>query len=71
MNMTWLICGYCNLRHFMEKPNYKQKKINGLQYPYRQIGLCTKGSFHENGQCNYIKIQFLYRLLCGYFMIRI
>jgi hypothetical protein len=23
---------------------------------HKQTNLCTKGSFHENGQCNYIKI---------------
>jgi hypothetical protein len=27
-----------------------------LQYLHRQTNLCTKGSFHENGRCNYIKI---------------
>jgi len=31
------------------KPNYKQEKINGLQYLHKQTSLCTKGSFHENG----------------------
>jgi hypothetical protein len=36
------------------KPNHKQEKIKNLQYLRRQIDLCTKGSFHENGQCNYI-----------------
>jgi hypothetical protein len=39
-----------------------------------QTGLCTKGSFHESGQCNYIKIlnyNFSLMLLCMYFMIRI
>jgi hypothetical protein len=41
---------------FYGKPNHKQKKIKSLQYLHRQIDLCTKGSFHENGQCNYIKI---------------
>ncbi len=39
---------------FYGKPNYKQKKIKSLQYPHKQIGLCTKGSFHESDQCNYI-----------------
>jgi hypothetical protein len=38
------------------KPNHKQVKIKSLQYLHRQTDLCTKGSFHENGQCNYIKI---------------
>jgi hypothetical protein len=55
------------------KPNHKQKIIS-MQYLHVQIGLCTKASFHENGQCNYIKIlndNFSLRLLCGYFMIRI
>jgi hypothetical protein len=54
--------------------NHKQGKIKSMQYPHIQIGLCTKGSFHENGQCNYMKIlnyNFSLRLLCGYFMIRI
>jgi len=45
-----------------------------MQYLHIQIGLCTKGSFHESGQCNYINIlnyNFSLRLLCEYFMIRI
>jgi hypothetical protein len=41
---------------FYGKPNHKQEKIKSLQYLHRQTDLCTKGSFHENGQCNYIKI---------------
>jgi hypothetical protein len=59
---------------FQREPNHKQKKIKSLQYPHRQTSLCTKGSFHENGQCNYIEIlnyNFPLRLLCEYFMIRI
>jgi hypothetical protein len=36
------------------KPNHKQEKIKSLQYLHKQTELCTKGSFHENGQCNYI-----------------
>jgi hypothetical protein len=38
------------------EPNHKQKKTKSLKYLHRQIGLCTKESFHENRQCNYIKI---------------
>ncbi len=56
------------------KPNHKQEKIKSLQYLHKQTNLCTKGSFHENGQCNYIKILnsiFSLRLLCEYFMISI
>ncbi len=56
------------------KAYHKQEKIKSLQYLHKQTDLCTKGSFHENGQCNYIKILnyiFLLRLLCEYFMIRI
>jgi hypothetical protein len=56
------------------KPNHKQKKIKSLQYPHRQTNLCTKGSFHEIGQCKHINILnyiFSLRLLCEYFMIRI
>jgi len=34
---------------FHGEPNHKQEKIKSLQYLYRQIGLCTKGSFHESG----------------------
>jgi len=59
---------------FYGEPNHKQKKIKSLQYPHKQTNLCTKGSFHESGQCNYIKILnyiFSLRLLCEYFMIRI
>ncbi len=59
---------------FYGKPNHIQEKIKSLQYLHRQTDLCTKGSFHENMQCNYIKILnyiFLLRLLCEYFMIRI
>jgi hypothetical protein len=37
------------------KPNHKQKKIKSLQCPHKQTGLCTKESFHESGQYNYIK----------------
>jgi hypothetical protein len=40
---------------FYGKPNQKQEKVKSLQYLHRQTNLCTKGSFHENGQCNYIK----------------
>jgi hypothetical protein len=39
-----------------------------LQYPHKQTSLCTKGSFHESGQCNYIQILnyiFSLRLLCN------
>jgi hypothetical protein len=36
------------------KPNHKQKKIK--KYMHMQTDLCTKVSFHENGQCNYVKI---------------
>jgi hypothetical protein len=56
------------------EPNHKWEKIKSLQHPYTQTGLCTKGSFHECGQCNYIKILnyiFSLSLLCEYFMIRI
>jgi hypothetical protein len=56
------------------EPNHKQEKIKSLQYPHKQINLCTKGSFHENEQCNYIKILnyiFSLKLLCEYFMIKI
>jgi hypothetical protein len=35
-----------------------------LQYLHRQTNLCTNGSFHENGQCNYIKI--LYTFLSNF-----
>jgi hypothetical protein len=59
---------------FYGKSNHKQEKIKSLQYLHRQIDLCTKGSFHETGQCNYIKILnyiFSLRLLCEYFMIKI
>jgi hypothetical protein len=38
------------------KPNHKQYNIKSLQSPHKQIGLYTKGSFHENEQCNHIKI---------------
>jgi len=56
------------------EPNHKQEKIKSMQYPHIQTSLCTKGSFHGNGQCKYMKIlnyNFSLRLLCGYFMIRI
>jgi hypothetical protein len=56
------------------EPNHKQEKIKSMQYPHIQTSLYTKGSFHESGQCNYIKIlsyNFFLRLLWGYFMIRI
>jgi hypothetical protein len=56
------------------EPNHKHENIKSLQYLHKQTDLCTKGSFHENGQCNYIKIFnyiFSLRLLCEYFMIRI
>jgi hypothetical protein len=59
---------------FYGESNDKQKKIKSLQYPHRQTNLCTKGSFHESVQCNYIKILnyiFSLRLLCEYFMIKI
>jgi len=38
------------------KPIHKQEKIKSLQYPHIQTSLYTKGSFHESGQCYYIKI---------------
>jgi hypothetical protein len=38
------------------EPNHKQEKIKSMQYSHIQTSLCTKGSFHESGQCNYIKI---------------
>jgi hypothetical protein len=38
------------------KLNHKQEKIKSLQNLHRQTDLWTRGSFHENGQCNYIKI---------------
>jgi hypothetical protein len=41
---------------FYREPNDKQKKIKSLQYLHKQTDLCTKGSFHENGQYNYINI---------------
>jgi hypothetical protein len=56
------------------EPNHKQENIENVRYMHRQIDLCTKGSFDENGQCNYIKIlnyMFSLRLLCEYFMIKI
>jgi hypothetical protein len=59
---------------FCGEPNHKQEKIKSLQYLHKQTDLCTKGSFHENGPRNYIKILnyiLLLRLLCNYFMIRI
>jgi len=58
---------------FYGEPNHKQEKIKSLQYPHKQISWCTKGSFHESGQCNYIKTLkhiFSLRLLCEYFMIK-
>jgi hypothetical protein len=53
---------------FHGKPNHKQEKIKSMQYSHIQTSLCTKGSFHGNGQCNYMKIlnyNFSLRLLCG------
>ncbi len=67
---TWIL----QFETLYGKPNNKQKKIKSFQYLHKQTNLCTKGSFHENGQCNYIKILnciFSLRLLWDYFMIRI
>jgi len=55
---TWTRVGcYASIAIWMfyDRPNHKQKKIKSLKYSHREIGLCTKGSFHESGQCNYIK----------------
>jgi hypothetical protein len=52
------------------KPNHKQEKIESLLYLHRQIGLCTNGSFHESGQCNYIKnikLKFFLRVIAWVF----
>ncbi len=51
---------------FHGEPNHKQEKIKSLQYLHRQIGLWTKGSFHESGQCNCIqniKLQFFLKVI--------
>jgi hypothetical protein len=59
---------------FYGKPNHKQKKIKSMQYLHIQTSLYTKRSFHERGQCNYIKMlnyNFSLRLLWGDFMINI
>ncbi len=42
MNMSWLICGYCNLKHFIKNPTII-KKDQKFVYSHRQTGLCTKG----------------------------
>jgi hypothetical protein len=47
---------------FYGEPYHKEEKIKSLQYPHRQIGLCTKRSFHESGQCNYIKYKIFFFL---------
>jgi hypothetical protein len=55
------------------EPYHKQEKIKSMQYPRIQTSLYTKGSFHESGQCNYIKIlnyNFSLRLLWGYFSVQ-
>jgi hypothetical protein len=55
---------------FHGEPNHKQKKIKSLQYLHRQTSLCTKGSFHESGQCNYIKnikLQFFLKVIAQVF----
>ncbi len=56
MNMSWLISMYCNLRHFMENLTINKKRSKVCNTCIKKTSLCTKGSFHENGQCNYIKI---------------
>jgi hypothetical protein len=59
---------------FYGEPTINKKRIKSLYYPHKQTGLCTKWSFHEIGQCNYIKILnyiISLRLLCEYFMIKI
>jgi hypothetical protein len=49
MNMSWLICGYCNLKHFMENPTinkrrskvyntYIDKPIYALRVPFMKMG---------------------------------
>ncbi len=56
MNTSWLISRYCNVRHFMKTLTINKRRSKVCKNSHKQIGLYTKGSFHENGQCNYIKI---------------
>jgi hypothetical protein len=55
----------------MENPTINKRRSKVCN---TYIANWSKGSFHESGQCNYIKIlnyNFSLKLLCGYFMIRI
>jgi hypothetical protein len=55
---------------FYGEPNHKQEKIKSLQYPHKQTSLCTKGSFHESGQCDYtknIKLSFSFKVIVWVF----
>jgi hypothetical protein len=47
--MSGVVMHVLQFEMFHGEFNHKQEKIKILQYPYKQIGLCTKGSFHESG----------------------
>jgi len=59
---------------FMENPTINKRRSKVCNTCIDKPIYALKGSFHENGQWNYIKILnyiFSLRLLCEYFMIRI
>jgi hypothetical protein len=74
MNIGQLTMWVLEFEGFYGKPKPLTIEDQSLQYLHKQIGLCTKGSFHEGGKYNYIKVLkyfFSLRLLCEYFMLRI
>jgi hypothetical protein len=55
MNMGQLMMWILQFKGIYGKP--KPLTIDqSVQYLCKQISLCTKGSFHESGQYNYIKV---------------
>jgi hypothetical protein len=49
MNMSWLICGYYNLKHFMEKPTIKKRRSKVCNTCIVELVYAPRGPFMKMG----------------------
>jgi hypothetical protein len=49
MNMSWLICGYCNLKHFMENPTINKKRSKVCNTCINKPNYAQRGPFMKMG----------------------
>jgi len=49
MNMSWLICGYCNLKHFVENLTINKKRSKDYNTYIDKLIYAPKGPFMKMG----------------------